>query len=364
MCIRDIISYLESIAPPSLQESYDNSGLLTGDRDMEVSGALLCLEITHQVLDEAVEKGFHFIISHHPLIFSGLKKLTGDNLVESLLIRAVREGIAIYASHTNMDAVVGGLNSMLAARLGITDAKILRPRADHLLKLVCFVPEEHAAKVRQVIFDAGAGTIGKYDQCSFNSGGQGSFRAGDDASPYTGEKGKLHFENEIRIETVFPRHIKHGLVDAMIKAHPYEEVAYDIYPLENKYPGAGMGMIGELGEEAGEKEFLDSLKSRLGIHTLRHTALLGKPVRRVAVCGGSGSFLLGDAIRQGAHVFVSADFTYHKFFEAEDKIVIADVGHYESEQLVKEVFSELLKKKFPTFAAQISEVNTNPINYY
>ncbi len=364
MKIKEIVSYLESVAPPSLQESYDNAGLLTGDINREVSSALICLEVTPVVLDEAIDKGIEFIISHHPLIFTGLKKLTGENQVERMIIRAIQNGIAIFAAHTNLDAVVGGLNSLLAEKAGIKNARILKPKQGHLLKLVTFVPAADVEKVRDAVFSAGAGTIGNYDSCSFNTSGQGSFRAGEGTHPYAGEKGKLHFEDELRIETVFPRHIKSLLINALLNAHPYEEVAYDIYPIENDYPMAGMGMIGELQESLNEKDFLDRLKKTLDIHTIRHTGFLNKAVRKVAVCGGAGSFLLGDAMRQGADVFVSADFTYHKFFEAENKILIADIGHYESEQLVKEVFSDLIKKKFPTFAAQISEVNTNPINYY
>lgn len=364
MKIGEIISYLEEVAPPLLQESYDNVGLLTGSRDTEVSGALLCLDVNHEVLDEAIACGEKLVIAHHPFIFSGIKKLTGSNLTEQLLIRAVKNDIAIYASHTNMDSIVGGLNTKLAEKLGMSSVSVLKPVKDYLLKLVCFVPSDHLLALQQAIFDAGAGVIGKYDMCSFNAAGKGSFRAGEGTDPFVGEKGELHLEEEIRLETIFPRHIKSRLIAAMKKAHPYEEVAYDIYTLENDYEMAGMGMIGELEQPMDELKFLDHIKKVLEVKMIKHTALLEKTVKRVALCGGSGSFLLKDAIRQKADVFVSADFTYHKFFDAENKILIADVGHYESEQVVKEVFYEILKKKFPTFAARISELNTNPINYY
>lgn len=364
MKIKEIVSYLESIAPSSLQESYDNAGLIIGDSQKTIHSALITLELTPEVLDEAIARNTHLIISHHPLIFKGIKKLTGATQVENMIIKAIKNEIAIFATHTNFDSVVGGLNSYLSEKIGLHDVRVLKPKENHLLKLVTFVPEDHVEGVKAAIFDAGAGTIGNYDHCSFNNQGMGSFRAGEKSKPYTGKKGEIHIENELRLETVFPRHIKLQVVQALLKSHPYEEVAYDLYPLENKYPLAGMGMIGELNENWGEKAFLDRLKKVFDIHTLRHTQWLGKPIRKVAICGGAGSFLLSDAIRAGADIFISSDFTYHKFFEAEDKILIADIGHYESEHLVKEILGDLIKKKFPTFAAQISEVNTNPINYY
>ena len=364
MKIKDIVSYLESIAPPSLQESYDNAGLIIGDPEEIIHSALITLEITPEVLDEAIARNTHLIISHHPLIFTGIKKLTGASHVESMVIKAIKNEIAIFATHTNFDSVVGGLNSYLSDQIGLHGTRILKPKEDHLLKLVTFVPEEHVEGVSLAIFDAGAGTIGNYDHCSFNIQGTGSFRAGEKSKPFTGRRGEVHSENELRLETIFPRHFKFQVVQALLKSHPYEEVAYDLYPLENKYPLAGMGMIGELNEDWEEKAFLDRIKKVFDIRIIRHTPCLGRSIRKVAICGGSGSSLLSDAIKAGADIFISSDFTYHKFFEAENKILIADIGHYESEHLVKAILSELIKKKFPTFAAQISEVNTNPINYY
>ena len=364
MKIKEIVSYLESIAPLSLQESYDNAGLIIGDPQKTIHSALITLELTPEVLDEAIARNTHLIISHHPLIFKGIKKLTGANQVESMIIKAIQNEIAIFATHTNFDSVVGGLNSYLSEKIGLHNVRVLKPKENHLLKLVTFVPEEHVEVVKTAIFDAGAGTIGNYDHCGFSIQGKGSFRAGIKSKPFTGKKGELHIENEIRYETIFPRHFKSQVVQALLKSHPYEEVAYDLYPLENKYPLAGMGMIGELNEDWEEKAFMDRLKKVFDIHTLKHTQWLGKSIRKVAICGGAGSSLLSDAIRAGADIFVSSDFTYHKFFEAENKILIADIGHYESEHLVKEILGDLIKKKFPTFAAQISEVNTNPINYY
>ncbi len=364
MKIKEIVSYFESIAPPSLQESYDNSGLIIGDPQKNIQSALITLEVTPEVLDEAIARNTPLIISHHPLIFKGIKRLTGANQVERMIIKAIQKDIAIFAAHTNFDSVVGGLNSYLCEKIGLHDVRVLKPREGHLLKLVTFVPEDHIEGVRAAVFEAGAGTIGNYDHCSFNTQGKGSFRAGEKSKPFAGRKGELHFENELRLETILPRHFKFQVIQALLRSHPYDEVAYDLYPLENNYPLAGMGMIGELNEDWKEKTFLDRLKKVFNIHTLRHTQCLGKAIRKVAVCGGAGSSLLPDAMRAGADIFISSDFRYHDFFEAEKRILIADIGHYESEYLVKEVFSDLIKKKFPTFAAQISEVNTNPINFY
>ncbi len=363
MRIKDISRYLEGLAPLSFQESYDNSGLLIGDREKEIKSALITLDVTSEVLQEAIGTGAGLIIAHHPLIFSGLKKLTGSSAVERIVLKAIKEDIAIYAAHTNMDAIPDGVNSYLCGKLHLKNIRVLRPVEQSLFKLVTFIPETHLEIVRKSLFSAGAGSIGKYDQCSFTQSGKGSFRGGKDTHPFVGEKRKLHFENEIRLETVFPAHLKQRIIQALINAHPYEEVAYDIYPLANKYKMAGMGLIGELKNTIEEKELLKKIKSILGSQVIKHTAFLGKRVKIVAVCGGSGSFLLNDAIKQQADIFISGDFKYHEFFNAENKILIADAGHYETEHHVKDVFYELLKEKFPTFAFRISEVNTNPVKF-
>ncbi len=364
MKIKEIIAHLESIAPLSFQEPYDNSGLLIGNPENEVNSALLTLDVTPEVLNEAKEKNAGLIISHHPLIFQGLKKLTGSTVIEKTVVRSIKEDIAIYASHTNMDSALQGVNSRICEKLELQNMGILRPIKDQLCKLVTFVPEKYLDVVRQEIFEAGAGTIGNYDQCSFNTEGIGSFRGGEDTNPFLGERGKLHFENEIRTETIFPKYLKNKVIEALIKSHPYEEVAYDIYPLENEYKQVGMGMTGELKKDWDEKLLLDYIKKRLDVKIIRHTHWINRPIRKVAVCGGAGSFLLHDAVHHKADIFISGDFKYHEFFEAEGKLLIADIGHYESEHHVKEIFSDLLKEKFPNFALQISEVNTNPVNFY
>lgn len=363
MKLKEIERFFNETASFSLQESYDNSGLQLGDRETEIKGALLCIDITEEVIDEAIRHGQNLVISHHPLIFRNLKSITGKDMTERSLVRAIKNDIAILSVHTNLDSVREGVNERICDKLGLVNRKILSPLKGRLMKLVFFVPDRDAETVRQAIFKAGAGVIGKYDSCSFNMSGKGSFRAGEDAEPYVGKPGELHFEDETRVETIFPGSIVQKVVKALLDAHPYEEVAYDLYPLANEWPEAGMGMTGDLEEPMDEHDFLNGLKRIFNAGCVRYTSLLGKKISKVAVCGGSGSFLLRDAINSGSDAFVSGDFKYHQFFEAEKRILVADIGHYESEQFTKELFYESLRKKFPKFALRLSEVNTNPINY-
>ena len=349
MKIKEITSFLETIAPLNFQESYDNAGLIIGDAEQEVNAGLVTLDVTPEVVKEAVTQKIGFIIAHHPLIFKGIKKLNGKTWVERAVMEAIKNNIAVYAAHTNMDAVRGGVNSRFCQKLGIINPQILRPLKGKLLKLVTYIPVSYAEKVQNAVFDAGAGKIGNYDQCSFNAKGKGTFRGGEGTHPFSGEKGKRRMEDEIRFETILPEHLKSGVIRALLAVHPYEEVAYDIYLLENEYIQAGMGMIGNMIKEWDEKSFLDWIKKLLNIRVLKHTAWQNKTIRKVAVCGGTGSFLLPDAIRAGADAFITGDFKYHEFFEADQKVMIVDVGHYESENLVKEIFHDLLIKKFPTF---------------
>jgi dinuclear metal center YbgI/SA1388 family protein len=363
MKLKEIISAFDEFAPFILQEGYDNSGLQTGSPDTEINGAVLCVDVTEEVINEAIQKGVNLVISHHPLIFSGIKSLTGKTYTERIIISALKNDIAILSVHTNIDNAAEGVSSRICAELGMKDLKVLDPVKNALVKLVFFVPADHAEKVRESIFEAGAGVIGNYDMCSFNTSGDGTFRASENTDPFVGEKGKFHTEKEIRVETIMPASITDRVVTSLIKSHPYEEVAYDLYPLANIYKKAGAGLTGQLPEEMSEMDFLRLLKQKFKAGMIRHTGLTGRKVRKVAVCGGSGSYLLGKAIAAGADVFVSGDFKYHQFFDAEKRILIADIGHYESEQFTKELFYELLIKKYPTFALYLSEVNTNPINY-
>jgi dinuclear metal center YbgI/SA1388 family protein len=363
MQLKEITQIIESFAPLAFQESYDNAGLILGKPEDEVSGILIALDITEEIIDEAISKNLNLIVAHHPILFSGLKKLNGKNYTERCVVKAIKNDIAIYAAHTNLDSVIGGVNSKIAAKLNLQNCRILAPTIDFLKKLVTFVPTADAEKVRNALFEAGAGHIGNYDSCSFNQNGTGSFRGNEATKPYAGEKNLLHFEEETRIETIFPKHIQSTVIAALLKTHPYEEVAYDIYPLDNEYSEVGIGMIGELPEPMDESEFLKNLKKEFHCEVIRHTNLLGKPIQRVAVCGGSGSSYLNKAKAEKADIFISGDFKYHQFFDAENQIIIADIGHFESEQFTKEVFYELLTKKIPKFAIHLSGHNTNPINY-
>lgn len=363
MHISEITSFIESIAPLAYQESYDNAGLLVGAPTDEADSALITLDVTEAVVDEAIAGGFKLIIAHHPLIFGGIKKLNGKTELERCLIKAIKNDIAIYAAHTNLDSVMGGVNSKICEKLGLTNCQILSPIKGQLKKLVTFIPTDQAEKVQQAIFEAGAGHVGNYDSCGYTLEGIGSFRGNENSKPFVGEKGNFHTEKETRFETIFPAHLQEKIIQALLSNHPYEEVAYDIYPLDNEFPLAGMGMIGELAEPMDEMEYLQFTKNEFQSAVIRHSPLLHKKVKKIAVCGGSGSFLIRQAIRSKATVFITGDLKYHQFFEAEGKIVLADIGHFESEQFTKEVFYELLTKKFPKFAIRLSAINTNPINY-
>ena len=363
VAIKNIISAIESFAPPALQDSWDNSGLLVGDANCIIESALISIDVTEAVVDEAIAKGCGLIIAHHPVIFSGLKRLTGKNENERVVIKAIKNNIAIYAAHTNIDVVRQGVSWRMAQKLGLEKIQTLIPQKALLKKLVTFVPSDDATKVREALFDAGAGHIGNYDMCSFNSTGEGSFRGSNSTNPYKGEKGKLHFENEIRIETVFPAFIQNRIVDALLSTHPYEEVAYDIYSLENEHQEVGLGIIGSLPEAVDCLTFLKRVKDVVSCQVLRHTPIVSDKIEKIAMVGGAGSSFLKSAMAQNADVFITADFKYHQFFDAENKIVIADIGHYESEQFTKELFYEIVTNKFSKFALRLSEVVTNPINY-
>lgn len=363
MKIAEIISVLEEFAPPVYQESYDNSGLLIGNIDAEINAALICLDCTEAVIDEAIAKGAGLIIAHHPIIFSGLKRLNGKNYIERTVIKAIQHNIAIYAIHTNLDNVPTGVNIKIGDRLGLKNLRILQPMQQQLFMLVTFAPIAYTPMVLQAMFNAGAGHIGKYAECSFVAAGDGTFRATPGANPFIGEQDKRHYEHENRIEVIVPKHKKDAVIEALFKVHPYEEVAYNLYQLVNPNQELGAGMVGELPEVMSENEFLIFLKTALNTKCIRHTQLLGKPVSRVAFCGGSGSFLLQDAISANADVFITGDFKYHQFFDADKKIVIADVGHFESEQFTTDLLADFLNKKLPIFATLKTEVNTNPIDY-
>lgn len=364
MKISDIISFLESLAHPSLQEHYDNAGLIIGDKSWECRGIICCLDATEEVINEAATKNCNLLIAHHPIIFGGLKKINGKNYVEKAVISAIKKDIAIYAIHTNLDNVLEGVNGKIASLLGLRNTIILSKKEGTLKKLFTFAPVDKANGVRHAIFKAGGGHIGDYSECSFNAEGTGTFKGQAGASPYVGEVGKQHQEKEIKIEVIFPSWLEGNIIAALKEAHPYEEVAYDVISLSNKHRGIGSGIVGELPEPADEINFLNHIKTTFNLRVIRHTSLLGKPVKKVAICGGAGSFLVSSALAAGVDMYITADVKYHEFFDANGRMVIADIGHFESEQFTVELLAEILEGKFPNFAVLKTEVKTNPVTYF
>lgn len=364
MKLKEIISYLEELAPRAYQESYDNSGLICGHKEMDVSKAIICLDAIEEVLDEAISKDANLVIAHHPIVFSGLKSLTGKNYVERVIIKAIKNDIAIYAIHTNLDNVLEGVNAKMAEKIGLLNTRILAPKSRILSKLVYFVPEKDAEKVKNALFNAGAGHIGNYSEASFEIEGKGTFRGNEKSNPVLGEKGRREEVKEKRTELIFPSYLQHQLVAVLKENHPYEEVAYDIYKLENSNQDIGSGMIGELENKMPIESFLKHIKTSFNCGCIRHTALVHQEIKKVAICGGSGSFLLAQAKAQKADIFITGDFKYHEFFDAENDIIIADIGHFESEQYTNELLFDKLTKKFPTFAFLLTGINTNPVKYF
>ena len=365
MQISDIVGHLELLAPPAYQESYDNAGLLTGNGTWECTGVLTTLDVTEEVVREAVVRQCNLIVAHHPIVFGGLKKITGKNYVERTVIAAIKKDIAIYAIHTNLDNMVEeGVNGRIADKLGLGKRQVLLARESTLQKLYCFVPVDHLEAVRSAIFAAGAGHIGGYSECSYSVEGFGTFRGGEGTQPFVGQPGVRHTEKEVRLEVILPAYLSRSVVQAMTAAHPYEEVAYDLVPLANTHSGVGAGLVGELPEPMEEKAFLGILCEIFGLSVIRHTQLTGRPVKRVAVCGGAGSFLISNALASGANIYVTSDVKYHEFFDASDRLVIADIGHFESEQFTTDLLFDNLREKFRNFAVLKSDIKTNPVHYY
>lgn len=362
--INEVTRCLESIAPPAYQESYDNAGLITGDPETEVTGVLVCLDSTEEVMDEALRKNCNLVVAHHPIIFKGLKKITGRNYVERTIIKAIRNNIAIYAIHTNLDNVSSGVNFKICEILELENVKVLSPQKNVLSKLVTFVPEKDTQGVLEALHEAGVGKIGAYDHCSFSIEGTGRFKPGSGASPHIGKPGEIESVNETRIEVIFPTHQWPAVQAALNKSHPYEEVAYYLTSLDNTYQEVGSGMSGTLKSPMEPQMFLKYLKEKMSLSVIRHSHLLNKKISKVAVCGGSGSFLIQKAIASKADIFVTGDLKYHEFFDHEEKIVLADIGHYESEIYTKELLRDILVKYFNTFAVDLSETVTNPVKYF
>lgn len=364
MTIASIIKCLERIAPLSLQEDYDNAGLLLGDNGMACSGVLVSLDVTEEVIEEAIQKKCNLVVAHHPIIFRGLKKINGKNYIEKTIIKAIKNDVAIYAIHTNLDNVIDGVNAKMAEVLGLLNCKILVPKKGLLQKLIVYVPLEDKDKMMQALFDAGAGEIGQYSECSFAAEGVGTFKPGDSANPYNGEKGKRYSGEEYKLEVIFPKWLQSRVLSAMRSAHHYEEIAFDLIDLSNELQLVGSGLIGELANPISETDYLKLISNKFNVKGIRHTALLGKPIKKVALCGGSGSFLTGAAISAGADIYITSDIKYHEFFDADKRILLTDIGHFESEQYTIELLADVLRQNFPNFAVLKTGIRTNPVHTF
>jgi len=363
MIIKDITDYLEELAPLNYAEDFDNVGLLIGNYSDSVTGVLVTLDTLEKTVEEAITKNCNLIVSFHPIIFGGIKKLNGNSYVERVVLKAIQNDIAIYATHTALDNSKNGVSAKISEVLGLKNYKILLPKKGILKKLTTFVPIENAEKLRNSLFNAGAGNIGNYDRCSFNIDGEGTYRGNQNSNPAIGKKGENHTENETQISVIYESKNEATILASLQKNHPYEEISYHLLTTENVHQNIGMGMIGDLPTEMEENEFLLFLKERMKTACIRHSNLINKKIKKVAVLGGSGSFAISDAIKAGADAYVSADFKYHEFFKAENKIILADIGHYESEQFTKNLLVDYLTKKFSNFAIVLSEESTNPIYY-
>lgn len=363
MKIKEIISVLEEMAPLAYAEDFDNVGLLVGNQDSEGTGVLVCHDALESVIDEAIAKKCNMVVCFHPIVFSGLKKITGKDYVERSVIKAIKNDITIYAVHTALDNHQNGVNKIFADALGLTNTKILIPKSNFIRKLITYTIPENAEKLRNALFDAGAGNIGNYENCSFNSKGIGTYMGNENSNPEIGERFEFMETEEIKIEVTFDKYLENKILKALFKNHVYEEVAYEIYDLQNKNQNIGLGMIGELSEPMEENDFLQLVKNKMQADGIRHSSFLGKSIKKVAVLGGSGSFAIKNAIRAGADAFLTADLKYHQFYEAENQIVLADIGHFESERYTKNYIVDFLRKKILNFAIVLSEENTNPVKY-
>lgn len=364
MKVKEVMNVLESAFPLACQEDYDNAGLICGNPESDVIRALVSLDLTPEVVHEAVARQCGMVISHHPFIFKGIKKIIADTPAYEIIREAMAEGISLYAVHTNLDNSYEGLNHSLCDKLGLTGCRILAPKKGLLFKLVTFCPVDHAARVRTALFEAGAGRIGNYDSCSYNMEGFGTFRAKEDAKPFVGQKNVLHQEPEVRIEVIFPRYLEDDLICALKLAHPYEEVAYDVITLDNPLDQTGSGMSGTLDKPVPASEIFTLVKKVLNLPVIRHSGDPATFVKKISLCTGAGAFLIPDAIRAGSGLFLTGDLKYHDFHEFRDRILLADIGHYESENGVKELISELLIQKIPNFAVALSETEKNPVRYF
>lgn len=364
MLIKDVITHMESLAPLAYAEGFDNVGLLVGNKNTTLTGVLITHDTLEEVVDEAIAKKCNLIVSFHPIVFSGIKKFNGQDYVNRVVIKAIKHDIAIYATHTALDNVQHGVNSTICNQLNLVNRRILNPKKDFIRKLTTYVPVKDADKLRSKLFKAGAGSIGNYDNCSFNIIGEGTFKGNDNSNPKVGEKGKLHVEKEVQLNITFEQHQEGKILHTLFTNHPYEEVAYEITKLTNSYQKIGLGMVGELENAMDEQAFLNYLKKQMNTECVRHSKLLDKPIKTIAVLGGSGASAIHQAKKSGADAYITSDLKYHDFYQAENSILLCDIGHYESEQYTKSLLYEFLSKKLPNFAIVLSGINTNPVNYF
>ncbi len=362
--IKDVIAQLETLAPLAYAKDFDNVGLLVGDKNTTVTGILITHDTLEEVVDEAIAKKCNLIVSFHPIIFSGIKKFNGQDYVNRVVLKAIKNDIAIYATHTALDSVQHGVNGTICNQLGLVNRKTLVPKTNYIYKLTTYVPHAEANNIRTILFEAGAGNIGNYSNCSFSLKGDGTFLGSESSNPTIGKKGELHTEAETQISVTFEKHVESKVLQALFKNHPYEEVAYEVTQLTNTHQNIGMGMIGELEKPIQEAEFLSFLKEKMNTQSIRHSKLLNKNIQKIAVLGGSGSFAISNAKHQEADVYITADLKYHDFYQAENTILLCDIGHYESEQYTKTLLYEFFTKKMPNFAIVLSDINTNPVNYF
>ncbi len=363
MVIKDVTDYLEQLAPLHYAEDFDNVGLLTGDYNDPVNGILVTLDCLENVVDEAIEKNCNLIVAFHPIIFKGLKHLRASDYVRKTVVKAIKNDIAIYAVHTAIDVANGGVSYLMASELGLKNITTLTPKKGLIKKLITYVPNDHIHDVKKALFNAGAGSLGNYDECSFSTSGTGTFKGNEKSEPVIGESGTRSTVNEQQLSITYLPHLESKILKALFTSHPYEQVAYEVSTLENTYQNIGMGAIGTLENTLNVDDFLKLLKAVYGSGAVRYSLSRKRNIKTVAVLGGSGAFAIQNAIRAGADAYVTADLKYHDFFQGEN-ILLCDVGHYESEQFTKNLLQEYLSKKFSSFAILCADARTNPVNYY
>ncbi|WP_124727801.1 Nif3-like dinuclear metal center hexameric protein [Staphylospora marina] len=361
----EVIRVMERWAPPGLAVEKDRIGLQIGDPASEVKGILVTLDVDEKVAEEAVRLGANWIVAHHAPLWMPLKEIRIDKPVGRLMARLIKNDLNVFVSHTNLDSADDGVNDVLAERLGLLETKVLIPyREDPLKKLVVFVPEDHHEKVLNAVSEAGAGWIGNYSHCTFNVEGTGTFMPGEGTNPFIGKRGTLEKVREVRLETVFPASIRDRVVKAMLAAHPYEEVAYDIYPLDLPGTPQGYGRIGRLPEEMTLEQFASHVRNRLGVDGLRMVGDPARIVKKVAVLGGAGGRNYPDALRAGADVYVTGDVDYHTAQDAlRHGLALVDPGHHVERWVVDRVVQRLKEELKDAVPVHASTVNTDPFRF-